>query len=96
MNFNAKVVIKKCAHESHAGLLTFPEVLGRLMTVGVKSYFADYRNQSTTYYLSSNETYVVPMTVPSIEIPLHLIKIALFQPFVGLKVIWLDILTFLS
>ena len=46
-----------------------PEVLGRLMTVGVESYFADYRNQSTTYYLSSNEAYTVPMTMPSIETP---------------------------
>jgi uncharacterized protein YbcV (DUF1398 family) len=70
MNTNIKEVIEKCAHESHAGLLTFPEVLSRLMTVGVESYFADYRNQSTTYYLSSNEAYTVSMTMPSIEIPI--------------------------
>jgi uncharacterized protein YbcV (DUF1398 family) len=69
MNPNTTEVIKKCAHESHAGLLTFPEVLSRLMTVGVESYFADYRNQATTYYLSSNEAYVAPMEMPSIEIP---------------------------
>lgn len=69
MNPNTKEVIGNCAHQSHAGLLTFPEVLGRLMEVGVESYFADYRNQSTTYYLSSNDALSIPMAMPSIEIP---------------------------
>ncbi|MBU3576601.1 DUF1398 family protein [Polynucleobacter sp. UK-Kesae-W10] len=69
MNPNIKEVIEKSTHESHAGLLTFPEFLGRLIGVGVESYFADYRNQSTTYYLSGNEAYTVPMTMPSIETP---------------------------
>jgi len=69
MNLSTKEVIKESTHKSHVGLLTFPEFLGRLIAVGVESYFADYRNQSTTYYLSSNEAYAVPMTTPSIEIP---------------------------
>jgi uncharacterized protein YbcV (DUF1398 family) len=69
MNSNIKEVIEKTTHESRAGLLTFPEFLERLIEVGVESYFADYRNQSTTYYLSSNEAYAVPMTMPLIEIP---------------------------
>jgi uncharacterized protein YbcV (DUF1398 family) len=74
MNLNTKEVIEICAHESNAGLLTFPEVLGRLMTVGVESYFADYRNQSTTYYLSSNERYILSMEMPSIDIPISFNK----------------------
>ncbi len=69
MNPNTKEAIEKCAHESHAGLLTFPEVLGRLIDVGVESYFADYRNQSTTYYLSTNDALSIPMAMPPIEIP---------------------------
>lgn len=69
MNLNTKEVIEKCAHQSHAGLLTFTEALGRLVEVGVESYFADYRNQSTTYYLSSNDALSIPMAMPSIEIP---------------------------
>jgi uncharacterized protein YbcV (DUF1398 family) len=68
MNSNKNEAIEKCSQESHAGLITFPEVLGRLIAVGVESYFADYRKQSTTYYLSSNEAYAVSMTMPSIEI----------------------------
>jgi len=70
MNPNIKEVIEKCAHESHAGLLTFQEVLGRLMTVGVESYFVDYRNKAITYFFSSNEAHAIPMTMPSIEIPI--------------------------
>lgn len=69
MNPNTKEVIEKCARESHAGFLTFPEALGRLIEVGVESYFADYRNQSTTYYLSSNDALSIPMAMPPIEIP---------------------------
>ena len=69
MNPNIKEVVEKCARESHAGLLAFPEALGRLIEVGVESYFADYRNQLTTYYLSSNEALSIPMAMPSIEIP---------------------------
>lgn len=74
MNQKTKEVIKKCAHESHVGLLSFPEVLGRLAEVSVESYFADYRNQSTTYYFSSDEALTIPMAMPSIEIPSSLNK----------------------
>lgn len=63
-----KAAIQKCAHESHEGLLTFPEVLGRLVEVGVESYCVDYRNQSTTYYLSNNEAVSISMPIPTIEI----------------------------
>jgi uncharacterized protein YbcV (DUF1398 family) len=69
MTPSIKEIIEGCAHESHAGLLIFPEVLGRLYGVGVESYFADYRGQSTTYYLSTNETLRVAMAMPQVEIP---------------------------
>lgn len=68
MSPNTKAEIEKCAHESHEGLLTFPEVLGRLVEVGVESYCVDYRNQSTIYHLSSNEAVSVSMTMPAIAI----------------------------
>ena len=40
---NTKTVIEACAQKSHDGLITFPEVLGQLVGVGVQSYFVDYR-----------------------------------------------------
>ncbi len=69
MNPNVINDIEKCAHESHAGLLTFPEVLVRLFELDVVSYFADYRNQSTSYYLSNNEAHRVTMVMPPVLIP---------------------------
>ena len=69
MNPNTKEVIENCAHQSHAGLLTFPEALGRLIEVGIESYFVDYRNKSMTYYLSSNEAFTIPMEMPPVDIP---------------------------
>jgi len=69
MNPNIKETIKKCAYESHAGLLVFPEVLSRLHGAGVESYFADYRDQSTTYYLFNNEALRVVMEMPKVVIP---------------------------
>lgn len=69
MNTTQNFAIEKCALESHTGLLTFPEVLGQLIELSVESYFADYRNQSATYYLSGNETIQVQMEVPRITIP---------------------------
>lgn len=66
---NVKATIEKCAHDSYAGLMTFPEVIGTLVEVGVESYFADYRDQSTTYYLSDNKAVRVPMEMPAIDVP---------------------------
>lgn len=61
--------IEKCADESHAGLLTFPQVLGKLIEQGVESYHADYRHKSTTYYLSDNRAVCISMAMPAIDIP---------------------------
>ena len=69
MNTSIQDAIKKCSLESSAGLLTFSEVLGRLIEIGVESYYVDYRQQSTTYYLSNNESVPMSIDVPSIDIP---------------------------
>ena len=69
MNPQTKEIIEECAYQSHAGLLVFPEALRRLVEVGVESYFADYREQSTTYYLSNNGALRVDMEMPPIEMP---------------------------
>jgi uncharacterized protein YbcV (DUF1398 family) len=68
MNPNIKETIEKFAQESYAGLLSFPDLLGNLVGVGVESYFVDYRDQSTIYYLSNDDAYRVAMNIPKIEI----------------------------
>lgn len=65
---NTKTVIEACAQKSHDGLITFPEVLGQLVGVGVQSYFVDYRLAFTTYYLNSNEAYQIPTEMPTLPV----------------------------
>lgn len=74
MNAQIKETIKKCSNESNAGLLTFPEVLGRLISAGVESYFVDYRNQSTTYYLENNEALRISIEIPNLDMPVQFDK----------------------
>lgn len=65
---NTKAVIEACAQKSHDGLITFPEVLGQLVGVGVQSYFVDYRLAFTTYYLNRNEAYQIPTEMPTLPV----------------------------
>ena len=44
MNTEKIRVMQECARGSLAGELTFPEVVGRLVAVGVERYHADYQS----------------------------------------------------
>lgn len=83
MTLNIKETIEQCVHDSHDGRLTFPEVLGRLVEVGVESYWVDYRSQSSTYYLSNNEAICIPMKLPTIEMPTSFNKDAVISAIRG-------------
>ena len=61
--------IDECARASHAATISFPEVIGRLASVGVESYFADFRHSTTTYYLASGESHGVPLHTPDGGVP---------------------------
>jgi uncharacterized protein YbcV (DUF1398 family) len=60
MNAERVQVLEQCAAGSLAGTLTFPEIVGRLLELGVERYHADYSRQEITYYLASGESHVVP------------------------------------
>jgi uncharacterized protein YbcV (DUF1398 family) len=62
-------IIEECARASHAATITFPEVVARLASVGVESYFADYRRGTTTYYLASGTSHAVPLPTPEVALP---------------------------
>lgn len=49
--------------ESQAGKLTFPEVVGRLLPLGVESYFVDFAARCETLYMTSGETYLEKMSL---------------------------------
>jgi uncharacterized protein YbcV (DUF1398 family) len=60
MNAEQTRVVQDCAKGSLAGELAFPEVVGRLIAVGVERYHADYSRQEITYYLPDGDSVVVP------------------------------------
>lgn len=53
-------VTEECAAGSLSGELTFPEIVGKLMAIGVERYHADYSRQEITYYLADGDSLVVP------------------------------------
>jgi uncharacterized protein YbcV (DUF1398 family) len=61
VNGEQKTVIEQCAAMSMAGTISFADVVGQLMQVGVERYHADYSRMETTYYLPNGESEVVLM-----------------------------------
>ncbi len=61
-------VMRHTLHQSEAGQLTFPMVIGALSAVGVESYFADLARRTDTFYLPNGETHVETMDHPPTKI----------------------------
>lgn len=57
-------VIHETLAKSQAGELTFPEVVRRLMEVGVESYFCDLANGAETFYTVDGKTHREAMVLP--------------------------------
>lgn len=64
MNLEQTQVIQQCAHGALHGVLTFPEIFGKLASIGVERYHADYPRQEITYYMSNTESLVVSTPHP--------------------------------
>lgn len=64
MDLERTQVIQQCAHGALHGELTFPEIVGKLASVGVERYHADYPRQEITYYMSDNESLVISTPHP--------------------------------
>lgn len=60
---NTKVIHDVLA-ESQAGMLTFPEVVRRLLEAGVESYFCDLARGEETFYRTDGKTHRETMTLP--------------------------------
>lgn len=60
MKPEAVQVMIDCSQGSLSGELTFPEIVGKLMAIGVERYHADYTRQEITYYLADGGSLVVP------------------------------------
>jgi uncharacterized protein YbcV (DUF1398 family) len=49
--------------ETQQGKLTFPDVVRRLLNVGVESYFVDFATAKETFYMTDGQTHVEAMTL---------------------------------
>ncbi len=61
-------VINETLAKSQAGELIFPDVVRRLMEVGVESYFCDLANGAETFYQIDGETHTEKMILPVMPI----------------------------
>jgi uncharacterized protein YbcV (DUF1398 family) len=64
MNAEQTQVVHGCARDALNGELTFPEILGRLVSIGVERYHADYSCNEITYYLPNGKSLVVATPHP--------------------------------
>lgn len=64
MSSNPSQIMEECASGALSGELTFPEIVGRLMDVGVERYHADYSRQEITYYLPDGSSHLVSLPHP--------------------------------
>src|SRR5665213_240671 len=61
MNQDQTAVIQECASLSIAGKISFGAVVGKLKSIGLERYHADYSRHEVTYYMPDGESLVVPV-----------------------------------
>jgi uncharacterized protein YbcV (DUF1398 family) len=61
-------VMHETLAKSQAGELIFPEVVRRLMEVGVESYCCDLANGGESFYLKDGKTHTEKMVLPLLPI----------------------------
>lgn len=59
MTAEQTLLIMETVRGSHTGVMTFPEIVGKLSSIGVERYHADYTRQENTYYLTDGDSLVV-------------------------------------
>jgi uncharacterized protein YbcV (DUF1398 family) len=68
MEVSVREAIENCFKASKEGSIHFGEVVRQLSSVGVESYFADYRAGKTTYYLPNGESLGLEAQQPGIAV----------------------------
>jgi uncharacterized protein YbcV (DUF1398 family) len=61
-------VIHDTLARSQAGELIFPEVVRRLLEVGVESYFCDLANGAELFYMTDGKSHTEKMVLPLVPI----------------------------
>ncbi len=68
MDDSVEQMIEQCAKSSHAGALSFGDAVGILASLGVESYYADYRLLAIIYYLHNDSAYTFKLQAPDLKI----------------------------
>jgi uncharacterized protein YbcV (DUF1398 family) len=61
MDAERSSIAETCMHAAHDGSLSFPEIVGRLITAGFEGYTVDYRRNTQTYYLPDGDASMMDM-----------------------------------
>lgn len=61
---NVQQTIHEVAAETQAGHLIFPDVVRRLLAIGVESYFIDFASGNESFYLTNGGTHHEKMMLP--------------------------------
>ena len=68
MDREVQAVIEHCVAQSHAGAISFGDMVGALATGGVESYYADHRARFTMFYMPDGSTHAVQLRAPATDI----------------------------
>ena len=60
MDTRTQDIIRECTARSDASSISFPEIVMKLMDIGVEQYHADLVRSEKTYYLPNGENLVTP------------------------------------
>ena len=60
MNAHLTQIAEACLAGAESNTMTFPQIVGTLMTEGFESYAIDFRRASATYYRPDGDSIVLP------------------------------------
>jgi uncharacterized protein YbcV (DUF1398 family) len=66
MSIDRFAQLDACLADARSGALKFPQIVERLLAIGVERYHADYSRNETTYYWPDSESRVVTVEYPTV------------------------------
>lgn len=67
-------IVSEASKATLEGTMPFPEIVGKLIETGVEYYHVDYVTLRTTYYSSTGEIVITPITyegLPTVAVDFH-------------------------
>lgn len=67
MDPRRQAIAAACLKAAESGTLSFPQIVGTLMSEGVESYAIDFRRATATYYFPDGGSFELPMA--GVDVP---------------------------